>query len=156
MYVKPSVCVDYASACIKHITNKNQEFASGNAPLFTLQLREKNGQLHTVSAQDAKTVTLTEQGAVYSGFSQNIKITVSCQSEEDHTTWGFSAENGNDMAIKAYRVFYIAAVGLGAYLPLSAVWSLADIFNALMIVPNLWALLALSDEVIKETRVQKK
>lgn len=64
--------------------------------------------------------------------------------------------NGNEMAIKAYRVFYIAAVGLGAYLPLSAVWSLADIFNALMIVPNLWALLALSDEVIKETRVQKK
>ena len=60
--------------------------------------------------------------------------------------------NCNPFAIKAYRIFYIAAVGVGAYIPISAVWSLADIFNALMALPNLWALLALSGEVIKETK----
>lgn len=59
--------------------------------------------------------------------------------------------NGNPTLLKAYTYFYIAAVGLGTYLPLAAVWSLADIFNALMALPNLIALLALSGVVVKET-----
>ena len=34
----------------------------------------------------------------------------------------------------------------------AAVWNIADIFNALMALPNLIALLALSNVVIRETK----
>lgn len=34
----------------------------------------------------------------------------------------------------------------------AAVWNIADIFNALMAIPNLIALLALSKVIVKETK----
>lgn len=51
-----------------------------------------------------------------------------------------------------YRVAYIAAVFLGSILNLSIVWNLADCMNALMAIPNLISLLALSGIVVHETR----
>ena len=104
MSSKTSVCVDYQKAQITSITNQSTEFVSGSAPLFTLLLREKSGKVHTLSAREAENVTLTEQGAVYSGFPLDIQITVSCTSEGEQTVWGFSAENSTDMAIE--RVDY--------------------------------------------------
>ena len=38
----------------------------------------------------------------------------------------------------------------------AAVWNIADIFNALMALPNLVALLALSKVVVKETKTFTK
>ena len=55
-------------------------------------------------------------------------------------------------AIKPYRCLWVAAVFVGAVVPLPAVWSFADIANALMAVPNLIALLALSSVLVAETR----
>ena len=55
-------------------------------------------------------------------------------------------------AIKAYRWAYILAVFIGPYMTVSAVWTLADIFNGLMAFPNLIALIALSGVVVAETR----
>jgi AGCS family alanine or glycine:cation symporter len=43
-------------------------------------------------------------------------------------------------------------VMLGSVLPLPLVWSLADITNALMAVPNLVSLVALTHVVVDETR----
>ena len=54
--------------------------------------------------------------------------------------------------IKAFRWAYIAAVFVGPYMTVSAVWTLADIFNGLMAFPNLIALFALSGVVVAETR----
>lgn len=54
--------------------------------------------------------------------------------------------------VKVYRWLYIAAVFIGPYLTVSAVWTIADIFNALMAVPNIIALLALSGVIAHETR----
>ena len=54
--------------------------------------------------------------------------------------------------MQAYRYLYIAAVFIGPYLTVSAVWDMAEIFNGLMAFPNLIALVALSGEVGKETR----
>ena len=45
-----------------------------------------------------------------------------------------------------------STVFLGAALPLPVVWAAADIANALMAIPNLLALLALSGVVVHETR----
>lgn len=55
-------------------------------------------------------------------------------------------------AIYPYRWLWIAAVVVGAVVPLPAVWSFADIANALMAIPNLIALLALSTVIVSETR----
>ena len=52
----------------------------------------------------------------------------------------------------AYRWLYVAAVFIGPYLTVEAVWNLADIFNGLMAIPNVIALIALSGVVTSETK----
>jgi AGCS family alanine or glycine:cation symporter len=55
-------------------------------------------------------------------------------------------------AIRPYRWLWVVAVFVGSVLPLPVVWAAADITNALMAIPNLIALLALSGVVVRETR----
>ncbi|MDD4320458.1 MAG: sodium:alanine symporter family protein [Acidaminococcaceae bacterium] len=55
-------------------------------------------------------------------------------------------------AVIGYRIVYTLAVFVGAVSSLSVVWNLADIFNGLMAVPNLIALVALSGVVLEETK----
>ncbi len=55
-------------------------------------------------------------------------------------------------AIRPYRYLWIISVMVGSVLTLPIVWSLADIANALMAIPNLVALLALSGVIVAETR----
>lgn len=59
-------------------------------------------------------------------------------------------------SIGAYRVVYTATVLIGAGMNLGLVWTIADIFNALMAIPNLIGLLFLSGVVVAETRSFKK
>ena len=59
---------------------------------------------------------------------------------------------GNMKHVKVYRWIYILAVFIGPYMTVSAVWTIADIFNGLMAIPNMIALFALSGVVVKETR----
>lgn len=59
---------------------------------------------------------------------------------------------GNEKLVIVFRVLYIAAVFVGPYLTVSAVWNIADIFNGLMAFPNLIALFALSGIVGRETK----
>ena len=73
--------------------------------------------------------------------------------------WDYYAEryleylSGGKMGpVKVYRWLYIAAVFVGPYLTVKAVWTIADIFNGLMAIPNIIALLALSGVVAKETK----
>ena len=54
--------------------------------------------------------------------------------------------------IKGFRWLYILAVFIGPYMTVSAVWTIADIFNGLMAFPNLIALVALSGVVVNETK----
>ncbi len=55
-------------------------------------------------------------------------------------------------AAKVFRWLYIIAVFIGPYLTVEAVWNLADIFNGLMALPNIAALIALSGVVAAETK----
>ena len=59
---------------------------------------------------------------------------------------------GNTKFSSAFRFVYIFAVFIGPYLTVSAVWTIADIFNGLMAFPNIIALILLSPVVIKETK----
>ena len=58
----------------------------------------------------------------------------------------------NKAAVMIYRILYIAAVFIGPYMTVSAVWTIADIFNGLMAFPNIIALFALSGVVAKDTK----
>ena len=58
----------------------------------------------------------------------------------------------NKKAITPYRLLWIVAVYIGAVTQLDIIWLLADIFNALMVLPNVIALLLLSPIVIKLTK----
>ena len=60
--------------------------------------------------------------------------------------------NGSHGAVMAYRFLYILAIFIGPFMTVEAVWTIADIFNALMALPNLIALLALSGVVVAETK----
>lgn len=58
---------------------------------------------------------------------------------------------GNMTPVKVYRWLYIAAVFTGPYMTISAVWTIADIVNGLMAIPNIISLLMLSGLVVKLT-----
>lgn len=60
--------------------------------------------------------------------------------------------NRSHKTVMVYRWIYILAVFIGPYMTVSAVWTIADIFNGLMALPNMIALFALSGVVALETR----
>ena len=73
--------------------------------------------------------------------------------------WNYYSERcleyltGGDLRpVRVYRWLYIAAVFIGPYMTISAVWGIADIVNGLMAIPNMIALLALSGVIVVETR----
>lgn len=59
---------------------------------------------------------------------------------------------GNQKVIKGYRWLYIICVLIGPFMTVSAVWTIADIFNGLMAIPNLIAIIALNGVVVAETK----
>lgn len=52
-----------------------------------------------------------------------------------------------------YRVLYVVVAAIAPIVTLDVVWALADILNALMAIPNLIAVLLLSNVIAKETKV---
>ena len=54
--------------------------------------------------------------------------------------------------IPIYKTLYIGAVFLGSILNLNTVWAFCDLFNGLMAIPNLIALILLSPEIRQKTR----
>ena len=51
-----------------------------------------------------------------------------------------------------YRVVYIAVAAIAPVVSLNLVWTIADILNAMMAIPNLAAVLLLSNVIVKETK----
>lgn len=58
--------------------------------------------------------------------------------------------------IKIYMYLYLIMVFLGTILKVNLIWNLADIFNALMAIPNLIALLLLRKKIKQETLLGDK
>lgn len=55
-------------------------------------------------------------------------------------------------SVVPYRLLFSLLVFLGVFIPLDTVWTLADIANGLMALPNLLGVLALSGVVVAETK----
>ncbi len=55
-------------------------------------------------------------------------------------------------AVLIYRILWVIAIPLGAMGKLTLIWSISDVMNGLMALPNLIALIMLSPVIIKLTR----
>jgi len=55
-------------------------------------------------------------------------------------------------AVLPYKIVFVIMHFIGAVLPLTTIWDLGDIFLAIVIVPNLIALVLLSPQVVAETK----
>lgn len=77
--------------------------------------------------------------------------------------WGYYGEKcfqyliNKPIAVRIYRIIFVAFIFIGATASLDLVWTLADILNGLMAIPNLIGLLGLSGVIVLETkRIQQK
>ncbi|MGL4382996.1 MAG: alanine:cation symporter family protein, partial [Bacilli bacterium] len=52
--------------------------------------------------------------------------------------------------VKYYKLIALAFIIIGSALKIDLVWELADLFNGIMVVPNLIALILLSNQVVFE------
>jgi alanine or glycine:cation symporter, AGCS family len=52
-------------------------------------------------------------------------------------------------AVFMYRIVYVVMVFFGAVIKLETIWTFADVMNALMALPNLIALVLLSNEIVR-------
>lgn len=73
--------------------------------------------------------------------------------------WDYYAEScveyltkGNRKAVKVSKYVYIFAVFAGSFMTVKDVWTVANIFNGIMALPNMIALFALSRIVVKDTK----
>lgn len=71
--------------------------------------------------------------------------------------WGYYGERAlayllGIRSLVPYRCVFIVFVWVGAVSKLETVWTISDIFNGLMALPNLLALLCLTPVIIEETR----
>lgn len=55
-------------------------------------------------------------------------------------------------SVRIYAVLVVICIVIGSLLKIDLVWNLSDLFNGLMVFPNLIALLALSGNVVKLVR----
>ena len=63
----------------------------------------------------------------------------------------FAGRAGKSVLI-VYRIIYIAVAAIAPVVALDLVWLIADTLNALMAIPNLIAVLLLSNMIVKETK----
>ena len=73
------------------------------------------------------------------------------------TGWSYYGEQGarwllGEHSVRPYRVIYLAAIFLGCVMKLETVWSVADVLNGLMAIPNLIGVLLLSGQAMRELR----
>lgn len=78
-------------------------------------------------------------------------------------SWGFYGEKainyifGEKYSVNfIYKILYMFAIYFGSVTALNLAWDLSDLFNGLLIFPNIITLLLLSGFVINETREYKK
>lgn len=74
--------------------------------------------------------------------------------------WSFYGKSGavclfGDGSGVYYNIMYAAAVFAGCVMKLDFVWSISDIFNGLLAIPNIYAVLKLSNEAIELLNKEK-
>ena len=110
------------------------------------------GAHETISIKGQLTTAAFEMGLPGSGVIVSIGIILFAFSTL--IAWSYYGDRAVDYlfgkkAVKPYRFIYLIFIVIGALRPLDEVINFCDIFNALMAVPNLIALIVLAPVVIK-------
>ena len=59
-------------------------------------------------------------------------------------------------AVKPYAVLVVLCIVIGSALKVDLVWNMSDMFNGLMVLPNLIALLACTGTIVSITKDYEK
>lgn len=117
----------------------------------------------TINGLEGVAITSTAFSTVLGGDGHSVQfLLVLCLVFFAFTTilgWDYYSErcieyltNGKMGIVKGYRLLYIVTVAIGPYLTVSEVWTIADITNGLMAIPNCVSLIILSGLVAKMTK----
>ncbi len=86
-----TLSVDLAAGRISSLILGGKERIAQSTSLFTLGVRKEGGELITLSASDANTVTETENGAIYSDFCEGISVRIFITDEKGEAAFRISA-----------------------------------------------------------------
>ena len=132
---------------------------AGNGPLSSPELLALNGVTGTITKAN---MMQTAVGQIFGSAVGNILVAV-CLTFFAFTTiisWNFFGKLNvqylfGKKATVVYSVLAIGFIFLGSLFPNDLVWELADMFNNIMVIPNVIALFALSALVVAELRARK-
>lgn len=120
---------------------------------------DENGRLCRITAEEIEGVSLVTLAFAQhfgSAAEQILSIAVALFAFSTVIGWSFYGERGFEYlfgkkSVGIYRVLGAAAAFAGAVTSLSAVWGISDIFNGLMILPNLIGLFLNRKTVVSVT-----
>jgi AGCS family alanine or glycine:cation symporter len=101
-------------------------------------------------------LTSTAFGMGLTGGSQIVTIGLLFFAWTTMLGWSYYGEKSTEYligekAVKAYRVLFVLLVGVGAVIEADLVWTIGDICNALMALPNLLGILGLTPVIVMLT-----
>ena len=113
--------------------------------------------LWTDSALDGTEISLTAFHNAIPGGEYIVSIGIVLFAFATIIAWYYYAEKAleyiaGEVMIKLYKIVFVILVFVGCVAEVDVVWELADLFNGLMAIPNLIALIALSSVIVKLTR----
>ncbi len=116
----------------------------------------KNPTIHMTDIQDGGILTTLAFARIPVLGPGILVVGILCFAYSTVLGWAYYGERcveyfAGKKGLVPYRVAYVAVAAIAPVISLDLVWTAADIFNALMAVPNLVAVLLLSGVVVKET-----
>ncbi|KZS23575.1 Sodium/alanine symporter AgcS [Wohlfahrtiimonas chitiniclastica] len=123
------------------------------------------GQGNFLSIYQVKGIAVTQQAyqSVFGAFGGYfVSIALLCFAFSTIVGWYYYAETnvrylfGSEVAIRIFQMMVVACIFIAAFFKVDLVWDMADMFNGLMVLPNILALILLSSIVVKITKAAQK
>ncbi|KZX36339.1 sodium:alanine symporter family protein [Wohlfahrtiimonas chitiniclastica] len=123
------------------------------------------GQGNFLSIYQVKGIAVTQQAyqSVFGAFGGYfVSIALLCFAFSTIVGWYYYAETnvrylfGSEVAIRIFQMMVVACIFIAAFFKVDLVWDMADMFNGLMVLPNILALILLSTIVVKITKAAQK
>lgn len=123
------------------------------------------GQGNFLSIYQVKGIAVTQQAyqSVFGAFGGYfVSIALLCFAFSTIVGWYYYAETnvrylfGSEVAIRIFQMMVVACIFIAAFFKVDLVWDMADMFNGLMVLPNILALILLSTIVAKITKAAQK
>lgn len=121
---------------------------------FTALIILTSGNLWMSGADGAALTAAAFSGCLGRAGEWIVSLSLACFALATLFCWGYYGERGiasltgnRRGAILLYRVVFVVVALLSPMLELGLVWSVADLLNGLMAIPNIFAILTLSGEV---------